>query len=64
MYSRHARERMIERGISANEVEEGIRQGSKALQKPDKILFNHKYYCIIAKKIKGSYYIITIKLRW
>jgi hypothetical protein len=55
---------MIERGISEKEVQEGIKQGSKTLQKPNKILFNHKYYCIVAKKIKGSYYIITIKLRW
>jgi hypothetical protein len=55
---------MIERGISENEVEEGIRRGSKTLQKPNKILFNHKYYCIVSKKIKNIYYIITVKPRW
>jgi len=64
MYSKHARERMIERGISENEVEEGIRRGSKTLQKPNKILFNYKYYAIISKKINDVYYIITVKLRW
>ena len=64
MYSKHARERMIERGISENEVEEGIRRGSKTLQKPSKILFNYKYYTIISKKINDVYYIITVKLRW
>lgn len=55
---------MIERGISEKEVQEGIKQGSKALQKPNKILFNHKYYCIVTKKIKDAYYIITVKSRW
>ena len=55
---------MIERGISENEVAEGIRGGSKTLQKPNKILFNYKYYTIISKKIKDVYYIITVKLRW
>jgi len=55
---------MMERGISEKEVQEGIMQGLKALQKPNKILFSHKYYCIVAKKIKNAYYIITIKPRW
>ena len=64
MYSKHAREQMIGRGISENEVEEGIRRGSKTLQKPNKILFNHRYYCIVSKKIKDTYYIITVKPRW
>ncbi len=63
-YSKHAREQMTERGISENEVEEGIRRGSKTLQKPNKILFAHKYYCIVSKKIKDTYYIITVKPRW
>lgn len=63
-YSRHAREQMVERGISEDEVEEGIRRGSKTLQKPNKILFGYKYYCVVSKKIKDTYYIITVKPRW
>lgn len=55
---------MTERDISENEVEEGIRRGSKTLQKPNKILFAHKYYCTVSKKIKDTYYIITVKPRW
>jgi hypothetical protein len=37
---------MIERGISEQEVEEGIRKGAKRLQKPDRILSDHRYYCV------------------
>ena len=64
MYSKHTREKMIERGISENEVEEGIRKGTKSLQKPNKILFSYKYYCIVAKTTNANLYVITVKPRW
>jgi len=63
-YSRHAREQMIERGISENEVEEAVRRGSKSLQKPNKILFSYKYYCVVSKRVNDTHYIITVKPRW
>jgi len=63
-YSKHARERMILRGISEKEIEEGIKMGSKELQKPNKILSYYKYFCVVYKKIKGDVYVITIKPRW
>lgn len=62
-YSRHAREQMIMRGISEKEVEEGIKRGAKELQKPNKILSYHKYFCVVYKKIKETYYVITVKPR-
>lgn len=62
-YSRHARERMILRGITKKEVEDGIKMGSKELQKPDKILSYYKYFCVVYKKIKDKVYVITIKPR-
>ncbi len=63
-FSRHAREQMAERGISEREVEEGISCGAKSLQKPDKILFSHKYYGVVCTKVGDTYYVITAKPRW
>jgi len=63
MYSKHAREQMIGRGISEKEVEEGIKRGSKELQKPNKILSYYRYFCVVYKKIKDKYYVITVKPR-
>lgn len=55
---------MIERGISVNEMEQAIKSGSKELQKPDKILYHFRYFIVVAKKIDGDYFIITVKPRW
>tara|TARA_Y100000034_G_C6905305_1_gene419879 strand:- start:1867 stop:2031 length:165 start_codon:yes stop_codon:yes gene_type:complete len=54
---------MIFRGISDNEVIEGIKKGNKELQKPNKILSHYRYYCVVYKKINDTYYIITVKPR-
>ena len=62
-YSKHAREQMIARGISEKEVEEGIKNGSKELQKPDKILSYYRYFCVVYKKIGNGFYVITVKPR-
>jgi hypothetical protein len=62
-YSKHAREQMIARGITEKEVEEGIRRGSKQLQKPNKILSYYRYFCVVYKKIEDVNYVITVKPR-
>ncbi|MDP2750801.1 MAG: DUF4258 domain-containing protein [Nanoarchaeota archaeon] len=62
-YSKHAREKMISRGITEAKVEEGITKGSKELQKPDKILSHYTYFCVVYKKIGDTNYIITVKPR-
>ncbi|MAG20272.1 hypothetical protein CL618_02465 [archaeon] len=62
-YTKHARKQMIFRGISDNEVIEGIKKGNKELQKPNKILSHYRYYCVVYKKINDTYYIITVKPR-
>lgn len=54
---------MVLRGISEKEVEDGIKMGSKELQKPDKILSHYKYFCVVYKKIEKNVYVITIKPR-
>lgn len=63
-YSKHAREKMAERGISEDEVVEGIKCGAKVLQKPNKILSNHKYFCVVYKKVGGVCFVITVMTRW
>lgn len=55
---------MIERGISVNEVEEGIKRGSKELQKPNKIMYHYKYFTVVTKKVNGDDFVITVKPRW
>ena len=54
---------MIARGISEKEVEEGIKRGSKELQRPNKILSYYKYFCVVYKKIGEDFYVITVKPR-
>lgn len=62
-YSKHARDQITARGINEMEVEEAIKRGSKELQKPNKILSYYKYFCVIYKKVKDEYFIITVKPR-
>ena len=62
-YSKHAREQMAARGIPEKEIEEGIKRGSKELQKPNKILSYYRYYCVVYKKIEYDIYVITVKSR-
>jgi len=64
LYSKHARDQMAERGISASEVEEAIKCGSKELQKPNKILYHYRYFIIATKKINYDHFVITVMLRW
>jgi len=54
---------MVLRGISEAEIEEAIMRGSKALQNPDKLLYYYRYFCVVARKIKNDYFIITVKPR-
>lgn len=61
--TKHAKEQMIDRGFSRNEIEEGIIRGTKTIQS-DKIISTYKYYKIVYKKVKDVYYIITIMYRW
>lgn len=64
MYSDHAREKMIERGISTKEVEEALQRGAKQFQIPNKILYHYRYFVVVTKNINNSVFIITVKPRW
>lgn len=62
-YGRHARLRMVERGISAKEIQNTINMGSKRKQ-GDKIVAAHKHLGVVFKKVKDDCYVITVMLRW
>ncbi len=62
-YGKHAREQMVERGISENEIEDAIKAGAKELQKPNKILYHFRYFTVVTKKMDEDYFVITVMLR-
>lgn len=62
-YSRHARLRMVERGISENEVEQAILKGNKRI-KENAIISAHLYFEVVYRKIMDVVYVITVQLRW
>jgi len=62
-YSKHARLRMIGRGISGGEVKEAIIKGAKRIQN-GKIISSYSYFEVVYKKIKDEIYVITVKPRW
>jgi len=63
-YSSHAREKMVERGISEKEVQKAISLGSKHMQFPDKIEIAYTYFSVVYKKADSGLFIITVKPRW
>jgi hypothetical protein len=62
-YSKHARKRMIERGISEKEVAEAIQKGTKRAQ-DTKIVAAYTYFEVVFKKIGDDVYVITVMRRW
>lgn len=62
-YSKHARFRMIERGISHREVKNAINKGAKRLQ-DRKIVSAYSYFEVVYRKAGEKIYVITIKPRW
>jgi len=62
-YSKHAREQMILRGVSVNEVEQAVKAGAKELQLPNKILYHFRYFTVVARKVGEDHFIITVKPR-
>ena len=62
-YSRHARIRMVERGISAREVRNAINGGSKQTR-GNKIVSTYKHLEVVFRKLDDGYYVITVMLRW
>jgi hypothetical protein len=63
LYSRHARQRMVLRGISRREVELAIRSGSKVRQE-DRIVATFRYFEVVYVVERNRIFVITVKPRW
>ncbi|MHB8632895.1 MAG: DUF4258 domain-containing protein [Thermoplasmatota archaeon] len=63
LFSRHARLRMVERGISASEVRGAVEKGTKVRQ-DDRIVASHRYFEVVYRTSGETVFVITVKPRW
>ncbi len=63
IYSRHARQRMILRGISMREVDEAIRKGTKRSQNPT-VVAAYLYFEVVFIVRGETVFVITVQPRW
>ncbi|MFA5862973.1 MAG: DUF4258 domain-containing protein [Candidatus Thermoplasmatota archaeon] len=63
LFSRHARVRMVERGVSADEVRTAIAKGVKRRQE-DRIVASYAYFEVVYRKRGDDVFVITVKPRW
>ncbi|PIU12926.1 MAG: hypothetical protein COT21_02725 [Hadesarchaea archaeon CG08_land_8_20_14_0_20_51_8] len=61
--TKHARERMISRGISLEEVKNAILKGSKRVQ-DGKIVATYRYFEVVYKKVNEIFVVVTVSPRW
>jgi len=61
--TKHARERMVSRGISLEEVKNAILKGSKRIQ-DGKIVSAYRYFEVVYKKVDEIFVVITVSPRW
>ena len=59
----HARERMVARGISLEEVKDAILKGSKRIQ-DGKIVATYRYFEVVYKKVAETFVVVTVSPRW
>lgn len=62
-FTRHARLRMVERGISASEVRAAVTKGVKHRQE-DRIVASYLYFEVVYRKMGDDVLVITVKPRW
>ncbi|MDO8660534.1 MAG: DUF4258 domain-containing protein [Candidatus Woesearchaeota archaeon] len=60
--TKHARDRMVERGISGDEVLRAIVRGNKTVQFPNKIVAEYTYFSVVYCVHEECIQIITVKL--
>ena len=63
LYSRHARQRMILRGVSEREVRDALRQGTKRTQE-GKIVASYMYFEVVYVVRGQDVRVITVQFRW
>jgi hypothetical protein len=61
--TKHARERMVSRGISLEEVKNAILRGSKRIQ-DGKIVAAYRYFEVVYKKVDETFVVVTVTPRW
>lgn len=61
--TRHARLRMVERGITAAEVRECILKGTKRSQ-ADRIVAAYAYFEVVYRRVGSITIVITVQPRW
>jgi len=61
--TKHARERMVLRGISMEEIKEAILKGSKRIQN-GKIVAVYRYFEVVYKKVDEIFIVVTVSPRW
>ncbi len=62
-FSRHARQRMVLRGISEREVHDALRKGTKRTQ-GGKIVASYSYFEVVYVVRDGDVWVITVQFRW
>ena len=63
LYSQHALQRMVLRGISRREVEQAIRSGSKSRQ-DSRVVASFRYFDVVYVVRRKRIFVITVKPRW
>ncbi len=63
LYSRHARQRMILRGISEREIRDALRKGTKRTQ-DGKIVASYMYFEVVYLVRGQDIWVITVQFRW
>lgn len=63
LFSRHARVRMVERGISATEVRQAVLKGTKRRQ-DDRIISSFRYFEVVYRRDDDLVFVITVQPRW
>jgi hypothetical protein len=63
LYSKHARQRMVLRGITASEVESAIQFGSKTRQ-DGQVVATYHYFSVVYVVRNRRYFVLTVKPRW
>ncbi len=61
--TKHARGRMVSRGISLEEVKKAIMKGSKRIQN-GKIVAAYRYFEVVYKKVDETFVVVTVLPRW
>ena len=61
---RHARTRMLQRGVSQDEVERAIRFGGRTIQSPDRQVATYGHLRVVFRQTGEVVEIITVTLRW